>query len=90
MDIERDIRLAKAGTENNLVYKTLTGLKSDLSGTIATPEILVPSDGSENNSDDESHSNSSEECDDSSSIFFFFYNLEHTYQLNYQICTCFF
>lgn len=71
MDIERDIRLAKAGTENNLVYKTLTGLKSDLSGTIETPEILVPTDDSEEGSGDESHSDS-EECEDGSSTYIFF------------------
>lgn len=40
IDFERDINEAKAGIANNLVYKTLIGLKSDLSGTLDQPEIL--------------------------------------------------
>ncbi|XP_024222422.2 serine/threonine-protein kinase RIO1 [Bombus impatiens] len=39
IDIERDINLAKSGKED-LIYKTLVGLKSDLSKPINTPEIL--------------------------------------------------
>ncbi|OAD60503.1 Serine/threonine-protein kinase RIO1 [Eufriesea mexicana] len=39
IDIERDIKLAKSGKED-LIYKTLIGLKSDLSKPIETPEIL--------------------------------------------------
>lgn len=37
--MERDIRLAKTGDVNDLVYKTLVGLKLDLS-TVEKPEIL--------------------------------------------------
>ena len=40
IDIERDIRLAKAG-KRDLVYKTLVGLKSDLSKPALVPEILA-------------------------------------------------
>lgn len=39
IDIERDIKLAKTG-KGDLIYKTLVGLKSDLSKPIDTPEIL--------------------------------------------------
>lgn len=38
-DIERDIKLAKSGKED-LVYKTLIGLKADLSKPATVPEIL--------------------------------------------------
>lgn len=31
VDIERDIKKAKGGAGDDLVYKTITGLKSDLS-----------------------------------------------------------
>lgn len=51
LDIERDIKQAKAGSE--LIYKTITGLKSDLSGPVQIPDIL-------NKSDDESGSSVSE------------------------------
>ncbi|KAH1019568.1 hypothetical protein HUJ04_009364 [Dendroctonus ponderosae] len=40
VDFERDINQAKAGLGEELVYKTLIGLKADLSGTIQQPEIL--------------------------------------------------
>ncbi|KZC14712.1 Serine/threonine-protein kinase RIO1 [Dufourea novaeangliae] len=40
IDIERDIKLAKSGKEK-LIYKTLVGLKADLSKPIDTPEILA-------------------------------------------------
>ncbi|CAH1111522.1 unnamed protein product [Psylliodes chrysocephalus] len=56
VDFERDISQAKAGIADNLVYKTLVGLKSDLSGTIQKPEIL-------DNSPQKSNSNNSEESD---------------------------
>lgn len=38
--MERDINLAKSGKED-LIYKTLIGLKADLSKPAETPEILV-------------------------------------------------
>ncbi|CAK9832151.1 Serine/threonine-protein kinase RIO1 [Anthophora retusa] len=40
IDIERDIKLAKSGKED-LIYKTLVGLKGDLSKPVDTPEILT-------------------------------------------------
>nr|CAD7426731.1 unnamed protein product [Timema monikensis] len=40
VDIERDIRNVKSGKEKELVYKTITGLKGDLSGPQTKPEIL--------------------------------------------------
>lgn len=38
--MERDINLAKSGKQD-LIYKTLIGLKADLSKPAETPEILV-------------------------------------------------
>ena len=72
IDIERDIKLAKSGKED-LIYKTLVGLKADLSKPIDTPEILAKdskeakdggddddsTDGTDNSEQDES---SEEEC----------------------------
>lgn len=40
IDIERDIKLAKSG-KKDLIYKTLVGLKADLSKPVDTPEILA-------------------------------------------------
>ncbi|KAK5643553.1 hypothetical protein RI129_007398 [Pyrocoelia pectoralis] len=40
IDFERDITQAKSGLANDLVYKTLIGLKGDLSGTVQKPVIL--------------------------------------------------
>jgi len=40
INVERDIKLAKSGKED-LIYKTLVGLKADLSKPIETPEILT-------------------------------------------------
>jgi len=40
INVERDIKLAKSGKED-LIYKTLVGLKADLSKPAETPEILV-------------------------------------------------
>ncbi|XP_078040048.1 RIO kinase 1 isoform X1 [Augochlora pura] len=59
IDIERDIKLAKSGKED-LIYKTLVGLKADLSKPLDTPEIL----SKETNSDEEK-SDLSEEVDNS-------------------------
>lgn len=64
IDFERDIKLAKSGQANDLVYKTLVGLKADLSGTVQTPEILEKENedsGSEESS--EEASSGSEESD---------------------------
>lgn len=44
IDFERDINKAKSGDVNDLVYKTLVGLKADLSGTVSKPEILEDTD----------------------------------------------
>ncbi|KAJ8935012.1 hypothetical protein NQ318_020658 [Aromia moschata] len=58
IDFERDINQAKAGIANDLVYKTLIGLKSDLSGTTQQPQILddcrqgeTPEESSDSNDD---------------------------------------
>ncbi|XP_045462035.1 serine/threonine-protein kinase RIO1-like [Harmonia axyridis] len=53
---ERDINNIKSGETSNLVYKTLVGLKSDLSGVAIHPEIL-----GNDKSDDESSLSSEEE-----------------------------
>lgn len=63
VDIERDIKLAKSGKEN-LIYKTLIGLKADLSKPVDTPEILVKKGKEENNDIDRpTESEDSEEED---------------------------
>ncbi|XP_063976880.1 serine/threonine-protein kinase RIO1 [Diachasmimorpha longicaudata] len=50
IDVERDIKLAKSGTDN-LIYKTLVGLRADLK-TAEKPEILGEhSENSEGDSD---------------------------------------
>lgn len=68
LDFERDINQAKSGLANDLVYKTLVGLKSDLSGTVQQPEILgsnvtecSENEGSDNSEQDDSEGNSDEE-----------------------------
>lgn len=53
VDVERDIRLAKQGIGEDLVYKTIAGLKADLTAADA-PEILVPQE--DEGSDEESES----------------------------------
>lgn len=64
--IERDIRTAKEGGADNLVYKTIVGLKSDLS-TAQKPAILGENaddmSGSEDDEDesDDGNSNSDED-----------------------------
>ncbi|ENN78070.1 hypothetical protein YQE_05464, partial [Dendroctonus ponderosae] len=58
VDFERDINQAKAGLGEELVYKTLIGLKADLSGTIQQPEILDTK--SEHSSNTASESDSEE------------------------------
>ncbi|XP_043592296.1 serine/threonine-protein kinase RIO1-like isoform X3 [Bombus pyrosoma] len=62
IDIERDINLAKSGKED-LIYKTLVGLKSDLSKPINTPEILSKDLKKTNNM--EQKDDLSEDIDDS-------------------------
>lgn len=51
VDFERDINQAKAGIGEDLVYKTLIGLKADLSGTVQQPEILDKSSDEASESD---------------------------------------
>ncbi|XP_031779197.1 serine/threonine-protein kinase RIO1 [Nasonia vitripennis] len=71
IDIERDIRIAKAG-KGDLVYKTLVGLKSDLSKPALVPEILSKKDkgtktlGKKEKSSDSHDEESDEESDGSS------------------------
>ncbi|XP_017770486.1 PREDICTED: serine/threonine-protein kinase RIO1 isoform X2 [Nicrophorus vespilloides] len=65
LDVERDINKAKAG-ENDLIYKTLIGLKSDLSGTSNKPEVLEDEDEQEG---DEEEVDEDEEDDEESSKF---------------------
>ncbi|XP_032666346.1 serine/threonine-protein kinase RIO1 isoform X2 [Odontomachus brunneus] len=71
IDFERDINLAKSGKEN-LIYKTLIGLKTDLSKPAEIPEILAArqckdddNDTEEDYDDSESdNGNDSDEVDD--------------------------
>ncbi|EFA02123.1 serine/threonine-protein kinase RIO1 [Tribolium castaneum] len=53
IDFERDITRVKSGLADDLVYKTLVGLKADLSGTVQHPEILDEKESSEENSESE-------------------------------------
>lgn len=67
VNVERDINLAKSGKD--LIYKTLIGLKADLSEPAETPEILA-NKHKKNNKDVEeenSCSSSSEDSDNSDS-----------------------
>jgi RIO kinase 1 len=69
INAERDIKLAKSGKED-LIYKTLIGLKADLSKPAETPEILankykqgngdmkIENDSFENTADSDSEINS--------------------------------
>lgn len=70
IDVERDIRLAKSGDMDDLVYKTLVGLKVDLSGTVEKPEILedkntLSTSSGSDSSDDESENEKSKFVDSS-------------------------
>nr|XP_012221732.1 PREDICTED: serine/threonine-protein kinase rio1 [Linepithema humile] len=70
VNVERDIKLAKSG-QKDLIYKTMLGLKSDLSSPAKVPEILEnkhnkdrtssfnsDSENSEDDSEDDSEDNS--------------------------------
>lgn len=65
VDFERDINGAKSGRVNDLVYKTLVGLKADLSGTVQHPEILDDKEESEEMSEEESDEETSKFVDSS-------------------------
>lgn len=67
IDFERDINLAKSGKED-LIYKTLIGLRTDLSKPAEIPEILAArqcknddNDTGEDSDDSESSRDDSEE-----------------------------
>ncbi|CAH0560722.1 unnamed protein product [Brassicogethes aeneus] len=61
IDFERDINKAKSGQSDDLVYKTLVGLKADLSGTVQQPEILQNDDEKSDEDTDSSDEVSDEE-----------------------------
>lgn len=61
IDFERDINQVKSGILNDLVYKTLVGLKSDLSGTVQKPQILESNKSSDNEDEENSSSSLSDE-----------------------------
>lgn len=48
---ERDIRQVKAGEKTELIYSTVTGIKSDLSGPQRVPEILEKTQDSDEEED---------------------------------------
>lgn len=52
-NVERDITKAKTGEGKDLVYKTLAGLKDDLSRPLLKPKILEDTESSSESSDDE-------------------------------------
>lgn len=66
IDIERDIKLAKSGKED-LIYKTLVGLKADLSKPSETPAIIADKSkkDSENNDSEEEEDDVSSDSNDS-------------------------
>ncbi|CAG9762575.1 unnamed protein product [Ceutorhynchus assimilis] len=66
IDFERDIKQAKSGLANDLVYKTIVGLKSDLSGTVQQPELL---ENEQENSDASESGDSDDSSDEDSSKF---------------------
>nr|CAD7401879.1 unnamed protein product [Timema poppensis] len=63
VDIERDIRNVKSGKDKELVYKTITGLKGDLSGPQTKPEILEKTTSSGEEEEDSSERENSSEDD---------------------------
>ncbi|XP_018335842.1 serine/threonine-protein kinase RIO1 [Agrilus planipennis] len=71
VDYERDINKAKAGESVELVYKTLIGLKADLSGTVEKPQILDEMKNEEEieESNEESNGSESSDSEDSRSKF---------------------
>ncbi|XP_043464414.1 serine/threonine-protein kinase RIO1-like [Leptopilina heterotoma] len=64
IDVERDIKLAKSGKEE-LIYKTLIGMKSDLSKPVEIPEIIAAKNLDDE--DDDASSNSEEDSDSENS-----------------------
>jgi len=58
---ERDINQVKAGEKKELIYSTITGIKSDLSGTQQVPEILENCPPQSDNSSDSSSEDSDSE-----------------------------
>lgn len=63
VDFERDIQQVKSGETQDLVYKTIVGLKADLSGAAQKPDIL---EGKHENDTTESSSSSSSDDEKSS------------------------
>lgn len=70
IDFEKDIRLAKQGKDEHILYKTLTGMRDDLSGARLEPRLLQNAgkrpndenkDGSEEDDDEENESDGSDE-----------------------------
>lgn len=66
--MERDIRLAKSGDVNDLVYKTLVGLKLDMT-TVDKPEVLEETLSHSGCSSSSGESNDDEDDDDETSKF---------------------
>lgn len=67
IDFERDISQIKSGITQDLVYKTIVGLKADLSGAAQKPEILkTDEEGSATNSDNTPDEEDSSEDEDES------------------------
>jgi len=63
--VERDINLAKSGKD--LIYKTLIGLKADLSKPAETPEILANKHKADSTKEGSDTCTSSENSDESDS-----------------------
>lgn len=66
-EFERDINNVKSGATQDLVYKTIIGLKADLSGAVQTPEILEnKNEESSDNSDTSTEEDESPDEDEES------------------------
>lgn len=65
IDFERDINLAKSGKED-LIYKTLIGLKKDLSKPTEVPEILAAKQRDDDDNDTGKESDDREDSEDDS------------------------
>ncbi|XP_076072505.1 serine/threonine-protein kinase RIO1-like isoform X2 [Mytilus galloprovincialis] len=68
IDYERDIIKAQRGDSNNLLYQTVTGLKTDLTGPQQTPKLLENTDDCNRLQEDiESNKDSASDSDTESS-----------------------
>lgn len=65
IDFEKDVRFAKSGNDSEILYRTLTGMKSDLTGARLKPQLLEhgPDGTDSDSSKDSQDSGDSEDSD---------------------------